>query len=119
MADLSPLSFPSNPSAIDISKSIADLWKSLDPTALFEWEELTRDIKSAYAQLVARFGNGAVFDGNAWEDQRGYHARSLFFKWMGYQCQSIHSTTLANDPATAHALVTSTHTVSPISYCSI
>ncbi|CAG8738650.1 12329_t:CDS:2, partial [Acaulospora colombiana] len=100
MADLSPLAFPPTPSTMDISKAIIDLWKSLDPAAILEWEELTRDIRSAYAQLVSRFGNGVVFDGDAWEDQRYYHARSLFYKWMGYQ--SMHST-IQNDPTAIYA----------------
>ncbi|PVF91120.1 hypothetical protein CPB86DRAFT_792268 [Serendipita vermifera] len=100
MADLSPFSFPPSPSAMDASKAIIDLWKSLDAAAIVEWEELTRDIQNAYAQLVSRFGNGIVFDGNTWEDQRYYHARSLFFKWMGYQ--SMHSVTLSNDSATEY-----------------
>ncbi|CAG8751122.1 9217_t:CDS:1, partial [Acaulospora colombiana] len=88
----SPFAFPPDPSTIDISKSIIALWKSLDPMALFEWEELTRDIQNAYAQLVARFGNGVVFYGDTWEYQRYYHAQSLFSKWMGYQYQSAHDT---------------------------
>ncbi|PVF91989.1 hypothetical protein CPB86DRAFT_791630 [Serendipita vermifera] len=101
LADLSPFSFPPSPSAMDVSKVIIDLWKSLDAAAMFEWEELTRDIQNAYSQLVSRFGNGVVFDGNTWEDQRYYHARSLFFKWMGYQ--SMHSVTPSNDSATVYA----------------
>ncbi|PVF92346.1 hypothetical protein CPB86DRAFT_791235, partial [Serendipita vermifera] len=95
LVDLSPFSFPPNPPTMDKSKAIIDLWTSLDSAALFEWDELTRDIQSAYAQLVSRFGNG-VFHGNAWEDQRYYHARSLFLKWTGYQ--SMQSVTSSNDP---------------------
>ncbi|PVF90951.1 hypothetical protein CPB86DRAFT_803179 [Serendipita vermifera] len=85
---------------MDISKTIIDLWNTLDPTVIFEWEELVRDIKNAYAQLVSRFGNGVVFYGDNWEDQRCYHARSLFFKWMGYQYQSMYGTAPVDDPTT-------------------
>ncbi|PVF90831.1 hypothetical protein CPB86DRAFT_792413 [Serendipita vermifera] len=95
LVDLSPFSFPPNPLTMGISKALIDLWTSLDKAALFEWDELTRDIQSAYAQLVSRFGNGVVFDGSAWEDQRYYHARSLFFKWTGYQ--SVQSVTPSNN----------------------
>lgn len=78
LVDLSPLAFPPDPYIQYISKTIIGLWKALDPAAIFEWEELTRDVHSAYAQLFSRFGNGVEFDGNAWESQRYYHARSLF-----------------------------------------
>ncbi|PVF91987.1 hypothetical protein CPB86DRAFT_791629 [Serendipita vermifera] len=100
MVDLSPFSFPPGAANMGISMSIIEIWKNLDPAAIFEWEELTRDIKSAYAQLVYRFGNGIIFDGNAWEDQRYYHARSLFFKWMGYQL--MHTATPSNNLATMY-----------------
>ncbi|PVF93015.1 hypothetical protein CPB86DRAFT_829604 [Serendipita vermifera] len=103
--DLSPYAFPPDPSTLDISKTIIDIWNTLDPTSIFEWEELTRDIKNAYAQLVSRFGNGVVFYGDHWEDQRYYHARSLFFKWMGYQYQSIQGITPVDDSATMYAPV--------------
>ncbi|PVF91988.1 hypothetical protein CPB86DRAFT_802397 [Serendipita vermifera] len=108
--DLSPFAFPPDPSTLDISKTIIDLWNTLDPTAILEWEELTRDIKNAYAQLVSRFGNGAVFYGDHWEDQRRYHARSLFFKWMGYQYQSMYGTTLVDDPANMYVPASLTQT---------
>ncbi|PVF91985.1 hypothetical protein CPB86DRAFT_791625 [Serendipita vermifera] len=85
---------------MNISKTIIDLWKSLDPTAIVEWEELARDIQSACVQLASRFGNGVVFDGNAWENQRLYHARSLFFKWKGYQ--SMHSAAPIIDPTAVY-----------------
>ncbi|PVF93018.1 hypothetical protein CPB86DRAFT_819143 [Serendipita vermifera] len=115
LADLSPFSFPPDPSTMDISKSIIDLWKSLDPTAIFEWTELTCDIKSAYAQLVSRFGNGAVFDGNTWEDQRHYHARSLFYKWMGYHYQSMQSAPVT-DPTNMYVPVSLTQTDTDIPF---
>ncbi|PVF91983.1 hypothetical protein CPB86DRAFT_791621 [Serendipita vermifera] len=70
---------------MDISKTIIECWNSLEPTAVAEWEELTRDIQNAYAQLVSRFGNGVAFDGDTWEDQRYYHARSLFPRTCMYR----------------------------------
>ncbi|PVF91984.1 hypothetical protein CPB86DRAFT_791622 [Serendipita vermifera] len=104
MVELSPFSFPPTPPTMDIAKAIIDLWKSLDATALFEWEELTRDIQSTFAQLVSRFGNGAVFDGSAWENQRDYHARSLFYKWMGYQYQTMQGAIPVDNPTTMYHL---------------
>ncbi|PVF93030.1 hypothetical protein CPB86DRAFT_790561 [Serendipita vermifera] len=80
---------------MDIAKTIIDTWNALGPAEIYEWEELVRDIRNVYAQLAARFGNGAVFDGNIWEDQRNYHARSLFFKWTGYQ--TFHDATRTNE----------------------
>ncbi|PVF93019.1 hypothetical protein CPB86DRAFT_877453 [Serendipita vermifera] len=106
LVDLSPLAFPPDPYIQYISKTIIGLWKALDPAAIFEWEELTRDVHSAYAQLFSRFGNGVEFDGNAWENQRYYHARSLFFKWKGHQ--SMHSTTPIIDPEFIYAPVSLT-----------
>ncbi|PVF92343.1 hypothetical protein CPB86DRAFT_802097 [Serendipita vermifera] len=108
--DLSPFAFPPDPSTLEISKTILDLWNTLEPTAIFEWEELTRDIKNAYAQLVSRFGNGVVFYGDHWEDQRYYHARSLFFKWMGHQYQSMYGTTPADGHANMYAPIALTQT---------
>lgn len=84
-AEPCPFVFPPSPTSINIAKRLIDTWNALSPAQISEWEELVRDIRSVYAQLVARFGNNVVFDGNAWENQRYYHARSLFFKWMGYQ----------------------------------
>ncbi|PVF90952.1 hypothetical protein CPB86DRAFT_830802, partial [Serendipita vermifera] len=108
--DLSPFAFPPDAYTLHISKTIIDLWNTLDSTAILEWEELTRDIKNAYAQLISRFGNGIVFYGDNWEDQRYYHARSLFFEWMGYQYQSMYGTTPVDDPTAMYVPVALTQT---------
>jgi hypothetical protein len=50
-----------------------------------EWGELARDIRDAHALLVYLFGNGVIFDGNAWEEQKYYHARTIYLKWIGSQ----------------------------------
>ncbi|PVF91982.1 hypothetical protein CPB86DRAFT_802391 [Serendipita vermifera] len=86
---------------MDISRDILELWKALDPVAISEWEELTRDIQTAYAQLTSLFGNGVAFDRSAWEDQRYYHARRLFLKWTGHQ--STHTAAPILGPAAEYA----------------
>jgi hypothetical protein len=72
--------FPPSPLFADISKTVLEYWKSLQPAEVIDWEELARDIRIAHAQLLAVFGNGVIFDGNDWEEQRQYHARTLYFK---------------------------------------
>ncbi|PVF97450.1 hypothetical protein CPB86DRAFT_826510 [Serendipita vermifera] len=96
-ADPCPFVFPPSPASMSISKFIIDTWNALGQEEICEWEELVRDIRNVYTQLTARFGNGVVFDENTWEDQRYYHARSLFFKWVGYQ--TFHDTTRTNETA--------------------
>jgi hypothetical protein len=86
--------FPPSPLFADISKTVVELWKTVQPPEVIEWAELARDIRIAHTYLVAAFGNGVVFDGKDWEEQRQYHARSLYFKWMGLQ--AIHGTAGAN-----------------------
>jgi hypothetical protein len=93
-----------------MSKPILEYWNALNPEEIFEWEELARDIRSAYAQLAARFGNGAVFDGRDWEDQRHYHARSLFFKWTGYQ--TMQTVSVVNDTISMYVPTSLAQTVS-------
>ncbi|PVF91152.1 hypothetical protein CPB86DRAFT_792249, partial [Serendipita vermifera] len=85
IVDPFPFTFPPSAFTTDSSKSILEFWNALDPGEIFEWEELARDIRIAYAQLASRFGNGIEFDGSAWEYWRQYHARNIFLKWMGYQ----------------------------------
>ncbi|PVF98982.1 hypothetical protein CPB86DRAFT_825352 [Serendipita vermifera] len=80
-----PYSFPPSPFLADISKTIVEFWKTLEPSDIAEWEELARDIRNIYGRIVTLFGNGSTFDGRSWEEQRSYHARTLYFKWMGYQ----------------------------------
>jgi hypothetical protein len=75
---------------------VVEFWKALEPSEIAEWSELACDIRIAHAQLVATFGNGIVFDGKDWEEQRQYHARTLYFKWMGLQ--AIHGITETNPP---------------------
>jgi hypothetical protein len=74
---------------------VLEYWKTLQPSEVTDWAELARDIRIAHAQLLAAFGNGAVFDGNDWEEQRYYHARTLYFKWMGLQ--AVHGVNGTND----------------------
>jgi hypothetical protein len=78
---------------MEISKTILEFWRALDPAEIYEWEELARDIRNGYVQLGYRFGIGTIFDGYSWEEHRNYYARSLFFKWMGYQtCYATNDT---------------------------
>jgi hypothetical protein len=83
--------FPPSPFLADISKTVVEFWKVLDSSEIMEWGELACDIRLAHAQLIAIFGNGVIFDGKDWEEQRHYHARTLYFKWMGLQ--AVHGTT--------------------------
>jgi hypothetical protein len=117
LLDPSPFTFPPSPPSITLSKKILEFWKALNPEEILEWEELARDIRSAYAQLVSQFGSGILFDGNAWEDQRHYHARNLFFKWTGYQ--AVQSVSIAGDTTSVYVPVSMAQTVSsPLShYC--
>jgi hypothetical protein len=100
-----------------LSKRILEFRKALTPEEILEWEELARDIRSAYAQLISQFGNGILFDGNVWEDQRHYHARNLFFKWTGYQ--AVQSASVAGDTTSVYVPVSMAQLVSsPLShYC--
>ncbi|PVF91822.1 hypothetical protein CPB86DRAFT_791775 [Serendipita vermifera] len=77
--------FPSSSFLADISKNVVEFWKALAPDEIMDWAEFARDVRNAHTQLVASFGNGITFDGKDWEEQRSYHARTLYFKWMGYQ----------------------------------
>lgn len=81
----SSFTFPSSPLHADISKTVKEFWNTLKPSEAMEWAELAHDIRNAYKQLMALFGNGLTFDGNDWEKQRHYHARALYFKWEKYQ----------------------------------
>ncbi|PVF98993.1 hypothetical protein CPB86DRAFT_326921 [Serendipita vermifera] len=85
ITNLSLFAFPQSPFLADISKTVVGFWNVLDPGEIMDWAELARDIRNAHTQLVASFGNGITFDGKSWEEQRSYHARTLYFKWMGYQ----------------------------------
>ncbi|PVF91818.1 hypothetical protein CPB86DRAFT_820180 [Serendipita vermifera] len=78
----SPFVFPPSPLLADISKAVVNFWKVFE---IADWAELACDVRNAHTQLVASFGNGVIFDGKDWEEQRHYHASSLYFKWMGYQ----------------------------------
>jgi hypothetical protein len=104
------LAFPPPPFLTDISKTVVEFWKVLEPSEIMEWEELARDIRIAHAQLVATFGNGAVFEGKDWEDHRHYHARTLYWKWVGLQV--IHGTTQTNESSLAFV---SPYAVQPVS----
>jgi hypothetical protein len=95
---------------MDHSKTILEYWKALYPEEVLEWEELARDIRTVYAQLAARFGDGAVFDGKDWEDQRYYHTRSLFLKWTGYQ--AMQNVSAENNIALMYAPTSLAQTVS-------
>jgi hypothetical protein len=106
----SPFTFPPSSFATDYSKAILEYWKSLYTAEILKWEELAQDIRSAYGQLAARFGNGLVFDGNDWEDQRYYHARNLFLKWTGYQ--TMQNVSVVNDTASMYVPTSLTQTVS-------
>ncbi|PVF98992.1 hypothetical protein CPB86DRAFT_784222 [Serendipita vermifera] len=77
--------FPSSSFLTDISKNAVEFWKALAPDEIMDWAEFARDIRNAHMQLVVSFGSGITFDGKDWEEQRSYHARTLYFKWMGYQ----------------------------------
>jgi hypothetical protein len=70
---------------VDIPTVIAAFWLALEPAEMGEWEELARDICSIHVQLVGSFGNGVIFDGNPWEEQKRYHVRSVYLKWEGYR----------------------------------
>ncbi|PVF98986.1 hypothetical protein CPB86DRAFT_814297 [Serendipita vermifera] len=70
-----PYAFPPSPFLAESSKTIVGVWKNLEPSDIAEWEELARDVRNACS----------TFDGRRWEEQRSYHARTLYFKWMGYQ----------------------------------
>jgi hypothetical protein len=69
----------------NIAKAIAKSWMTLSMSEIAEWEELARDIRAAYSLLTSSFGNGAVFEGSQWEEERLYHARSIYLKWLGTQ----------------------------------
>ncbi|PVF91816.1 hypothetical protein CPB86DRAFT_802533 [Serendipita vermifera] len=68
-----------------VAPIIVNTWRTLETSDIAEWEELARDIRNIYGRIVTLFGNGSTFDGKSWEEQRSYHARTLYFKWMGYQ----------------------------------
>jgi hypothetical protein len=106
----SSFTFPPSPFTAEISKRILELWNALGPNEMFEWEELVRDIRNIYARLITLFGNGITFDGKDWEEQRHYHARSLYFKWTGYQ--AIHGIPMTNHGATIYAPANLTQMVS-------
>jgi hypothetical protein len=93
--------FPPPPYLADISKKVVEFWKVLEPFEIAEWAELACDIRAAHVQLIAVFGNGVVFDGKDWEEQRQYHARTLYFKWMGLQVS--YGMTQINDGTSAYA----------------
>lgn len=92
--------FPPSPFLADISKAVVNFWNVLEPDEVVDWAELARDIRNAHTQLVASFGNGINFYGKDWEEQRHYHARSLYFKWMGLQ--AIHGVTGTNVSASTY-----------------
>ncbi|PVF91273.1 hypothetical protein CPB86DRAFT_802944 [Serendipita vermifera] len=91
----SSFTFPLSPFLIDISKTVVEYWKLLEPGEIMDWAELARDIRNAHSQLVASFGSGVIFDGKDWEEQRNYLARTLYYKWMGLQAS--HGISGAND----------------------
>jgi hypothetical protein len=76
----SPFTFLPSLSTTEISKPTLEYWVILDQGGILEWEELVRDIRNTYAQLVARFGKDTQFGGNALEEQRHYVARCLFLR---------------------------------------
>ncbi|CAG8589578.1 10912_t:CDS:2 [Acaulospora colombiana] len=86
--------------AVDTSRAVAQFWTSLNEMEVAEWEELARDISEMHTRLVALFGNGVVFDWNAWEAQRQYHARTIYLKWTG--SQAIHGVSRADDESTTY-----------------
>jgi hypothetical protein len=106
----SSFAFPPSQFLADISKRVVEFWKVLEPSEIAEWSELACDIRIAHAQLVATFGNGIVFDGKDWEEQRQYHARTLYFKWMGLQ--AVRGAAGTSDNSLAYAPVYMTQVVS-------
>jgi hypothetical protein len=68
-----------------VAKALAESWMTLTMSEIAEWEELARDIRAVYALLISSFGNGTIFEGSQWEEERLYHARSIYLKWLGSQ----------------------------------
>lgn len=106
--------FPQAPFLVDISKTVVKFWKVLGPEEITDWAELARDVRNAHTQLMASFGNGTIFDGKDWEEQRHYHARSLYYKWMGLQ--AIHGVTRTNDATSTQVPPNWPQMVSPFRY---
>ncbi|PVF97446.1 hypothetical protein CPB86DRAFT_798152 [Serendipita vermifera] len=75
----------SNSSPADMTRLVAQFWMCLDASEKSQWAELARDIRNAYTQLVAAFGDGVIFDANTWEEERKYRTKSIFLKWLGAQ----------------------------------
>lgn len=75
----------SNSSPAEMSGLVAQFWMCLDASEKSQWAELARDIRNAYTQLVAAFGDGVIFDANTWEEERKYRTESIFLKWLGAQ----------------------------------
>ncbi|CAG8693379.1 7339_t:CDS:2, partial [Acaulospora colombiana] len=78
---------------VDTARTIADSWTALGPAEIAEWEELAHDIRIAYAQLIATFGNRIVFEGFLWEEERLYHVRTIYLKWLGCQTAQARANT--------------------------
>jgi hypothetical protein len=76
-------------SADDISRAVLELWTLLHDIEVVEWKELARDMFQLHTCLVTMFGNGGVFDGNAWEEQRQYQAWNIYLKFIGLR--TIHT----------------------------
>ncbi|PVF93032.1 hypothetical protein CPB86DRAFT_801577 [Serendipita vermifera] len=98
---LNMFSFPPSTFTADTSRAVAQFWTNLNQVEVAEWEELARDIREIHARLVSLFGSGIVSDGNAWEEQRQYHARTIYLKWTG--SQAIYGVSGVNgEPVTGH-----------------
>jgi hypothetical protein len=95
----STVAFPPPPFLADISRTVVGFWEVLDSSEVIEWAKLARDIRIAHTQLVTAFGNGVLFEGKDWEEHRHYHARTLYWKWMGLQ--SVHGSTQTNESTSA------------------
>jgi hypothetical protein len=75
----------SNASAVDMSWLVARFWMCLDDIEKSQWAELARDIRNAYQELIAAFGDGVIFEANTWEEERNYRTNNIFLKWLGAQ----------------------------------
>lgn len=76
---------PHSSTDINIAKAVVESWMTLSMSEIAEWGELARDIRAVYTLLISSFGNGTIFEGSQWEEERLYDARSIYLKWLGSQ----------------------------------
>lgn len=72
----------------------------LDEIEMAEWGELGHDFQNAHSALINQFGGGVQFDGKLWEEEKCYHARTIYLKWVG--SRALHDVTVADGEQVIH-----------------